>query len=141
MSKRKRSGKAKYAPFYLRNKVYERDAGQCQYCGLEMEMKDCNIDHVIPRGSHRGKTTAKNLVVVCRSCNELKGWQLIPEELRPRRGEAFRSRKQIREGFKTEDQKEASQRMKDRISVIREASAMGIELDDLFTEGDQERWR
>ena len=90
-------------------------------------MADCNIDHVIPR-RHRGMTTRKNLVVACRGCNELKLGQLIPEELRPRPGEAFerRKRKLSKRGRK------ASRRMKERASIIREASAMGIYLDDLF---------
>ncbi len=103
-------------------------------------MAECNIDHVIPR-RHRGVTTRKNLVVACRGCNELKLGQLIPEGLRPRPGEAFLSRKERRAGKKTEAQQVASERMKGTISIIREASAMGIELDDLFTEGTQERWK
>ena len=140
MVRHRDSRKDTYASFYLRKRIYNRDAGQCQYCGSEVAIEDCNIDHVIPR-SHQGITTRKNLVVACQPCNKLKDSQLIPEELRPRRGEAFLSRKEIRAGKKTKVQQAASDRMKGTISNIREASAMGVYLDDLFTEATQERWR
>ena len=140
MSKRKDYRSSRYAPFFLRKKVYERDAGQCQYCGAEVTMDECNIDHVIPYGMCRGMTSKHNLVVVCRNCNELKGGQLIPEELCPRKGEAWLSRKEKAAGVKTEYQKEASQRMRETISVIQLATAMGVELGDLYSQAEIERW-
>lgn len=118
----------KYAPFGLRRVIYERDAGQCQYCGVEVAMADCNIDHVYPYG-HGGPTWKINLVVACSGCNELKSTQIIPEGFGPLDAGRHKRRHQ------------ASHRMKETISIIREASAMGIYLDDLFTEATQERWR
>jgi len=128
-----------YAPYYLRKRVYERDGGQCQYCGTEIAMAECNIDHVIPR-RHRGTTRPINLVVACRSCNKLKEGQLIPEELRPRRGDQFPTRTQRKQGVKTREGEQASVRAKERIDMIRLAKASGIDIDDLFSEAEQERW-
>ena len=140
MAKRKDDRKSEDASYHQRKHINKRDAGQCQYCGLEVTMAECNIDHVVPR-SERGPTNYMNLVLACSSCNELKGGQLIPEELRPRRGDQIPTRKEKRAGKKTEAQQKASDRMKDTISIIREASAMGMELDDLFTEGTQDQWK
>ncbi len=71
----------RYASGELRLSVYERDAGQCQYCGLELSYEDCNLDHVVPWP--QGRTVAANLVVICPPCNKLKGSQLIPYRFRP----------------------------------------------------------
>lgn len=66
----------------LRQLVYERDAGQCQYCGALVGFETCNIDHVVPYPA--GKTVADNLVVACQDCNKAKGGAIIPVALRPR---------------------------------------------------------
>ncbi len=65
----------------LRDFVYIRDAGQCQYCGALVSYNDCNIDHVVPWP--HGQTEGSNLVVACKPCNKLKGRAVIPLELRP----------------------------------------------------------
>lgn len=117
----------KFAPYHVRLTIYNRDAGQCQYCGVEVSLPACNIDHVFPY--HRGGPTRKdNLVVACRGCNKLKGGDVIPEGFGPRDSMAHWERDR------------ASRRMKDTMSVIRMASASGIYLDDLFSEATQEEW-
>lgn len=75
----------RYAPSWLRQQVYDRDAGQCQYCGEDVSYSDCNIDHVIPWPE--GATSLGNLVVACQPCNKRKLKQWIPIDLRPIPGE------------------------------------------------------
>lgn len=70
------------ANYNLRSKVYKRDAGQCQYCGKDVAFAESQIDHVHP-WYHGGKTQLNNLVLACKSCNGMKGKQLIPRDLQP----------------------------------------------------------
>ena len=72
----------RYAFTQLRDLVYRRDAGQCQYCGESVTYAACNVDHVVP-WNLGGRSEVSNLVIACRTCNEMKGRQLIPQELRP----------------------------------------------------------
>lgn len=72
----------RYATQAMRWEVWIRDAGQCQYCGIEVSYAACNIDHVVPWP--KGKTVVDNLVVACHPCNKLKFTQIIPTRLRPR---------------------------------------------------------
>ena len=58
-----------------RHNIFKRDKYQCQYCGTN---KDLTLDHVMPR-SRGGKSTWKNLVTACKSCNAGKG-DFTPEE-------------------------------------------------------------
>lgn len=58
-----------------RQNIFKRDNGECQYCGSK---KDLTLDHVIPR-SRNGRSTWKNLVTACKSCNSRKG-NRTPEE-------------------------------------------------------------
>lgn len=53
----------------LREKVFERDAWVCVYCGDAPSSPQC--DHVVPitRG---GKSTVDNLVTSCKRCNSSK---------------------------------------------------------------------
>ncbi len=52
-----------------RYNIFKRDNFECQYCGT---CKDLTLDHVVPR-SKGGKSTWKNLVTACKSCNARKG--------------------------------------------------------------------
>jgi 5-methylcytosine-specific restriction endonuclease McrA len=61
-----------------RNNIFERDAYTCQWCGRQLERKDLNIDHVIPR-DRGGRTTWENVVTSCVPCNTRKGNRLAPE--------------------------------------------------------------
>lgn len=72
----------RYAFTELRDMVYRRDAGQCQYCGELVTYADCNIDHVVPWHAG-GRSEMSNLVVACQPCNKAKGRAIIPFELRP----------------------------------------------------------
>lgn len=71
----------RFATPQMRKDVFQRDAGQCQYCGKELEYNTCVIDHVIPWPE--GMTVVDNLVVACPKCNEIKLRQFIPINLRP----------------------------------------------------------
>lgn len=59
-------------------RIWERDKGQCQYCGSKdifpafYPSRPVGFDHVIPRAKG-GKHEALNLVVCCIRCNALKG--------------------------------------------------------------------
>ena len=66
-----RNSDPKFADF--RDKVLERDAYTCQYCGKSAS--ELTLDHVIPRrlgGSH----TWENLATACRQCNHKKGGRM-----------------------------------------------------------------
>lgn len=59
--------------------------GECGYCGVDLKLSECVGDHMVPH-SLGGETTMDNLVVSCKSCNEMKSnlpynlWEkLIPE--------------------------------------------------------------
>jgi len=52
-----------------RYNIFKRDHNQCQYCGTE---KNLTLDHLIPR-SKGGKSSWKNLVTACKTCNARKG--------------------------------------------------------------------
>ena len=52
-----------------RQNIFKRDGYMCQYCGTA---KDLTIDHVVPR-SKQGRSTWKNMVTACKSCNSKKG--------------------------------------------------------------------
>ena len=56
-------------PVALRWEVWERDDFRCQECGCR---RDLTIDHIKPE-RRGGKTVAKNLQTLCRSCNSKKG--------------------------------------------------------------------
>lgn len=58
-----------------RQNIFKRDGFECQYCGNE---ENLTIDHVVPR-SKKGKSTWKNLVTACKTCNSVKG-DYSPEE-------------------------------------------------------------
>lgn len=58
-----------------RQNIFRRDGFVCQYCGTS---KDLTIDHVVPK-SKRGRSTWKNMVTACRSCNARKGDYFLEE--------------------------------------------------------------
>lgn len=67
------------APVRLtRRNLMLRDEFQCQYCAKRPNLRELNIDHILPR-SRGGPDTWENLVTACRSCNLRKGWR-TPEE-------------------------------------------------------------
>lgn len=63
---------------FSRHNIFVRDKNRCQYCGLQKERSELNLDHVIPR-SQGGKTSWENIVCSCLDCNRKKGGRR-PEE-------------------------------------------------------------
>lgn len=63
-----------YIPTALRNLVYERAAGCCEYCLISeaATFAKHQIDHVIAE-KHGGLTVEENLALSCTLCNKYKG--------------------------------------------------------------------
>ena len=51
--------------------IYQRDHGQCAYCGRMIAFSEATMDHIVPQYLN-GPTTWNNLVTACRRCNEKK---------------------------------------------------------------------
>jgi 5-methylcytosine-specific restriction endonuclease McrA len=68
----------KRPPKFQRRTLFERDDWQCQFCGSRLTRKAATIDHLHPR-CLGGKTTWKNCVTACLSCNKKKGHKTLPE--------------------------------------------------------------
>ena len=56
---------------FCRRNLYKRDSYACQYCNISCAPKELTIDHVVPK-SRGGKSTWKNCVTSCLSCNNKK---------------------------------------------------------------------
>ena len=54
---------------HIRDQVWRRDEGQCVKCGSK---EDLEYDHIKPV-SRGGKSTYRNLQLLCQSCNRSKG--------------------------------------------------------------------
>ena len=71
--------------------VYNKYNGHCAYCGCEIEMKDMQVDHIVPKYRNNekwikgeiGTDDISNLNPSCRMCNFYKGMSRI---------DAFRTR-------------------------------------------------
>ena len=65
----------KYKQFYARTPskiaIFYRDNFTCAYCGKQLRLSECTIDHIIPR-SKGGKWSWTNLVTACKDCNSAK---------------------------------------------------------------------
>lgn len=63
--------KRKALPKKLRFAVYEKYQGRCGYCGIELELRQMQVDHIFP---HRrgGVDEYDNLMPACRMCNYYK---------------------------------------------------------------------
>jgi len=62
-----------YIPTALRNLVYERADGCCEYCLVSeaVSFATHQIDHIIAE-KHGGLTVEENLALSCALCNKLK---------------------------------------------------------------------
>ncbi len=68
-SKRKEDGKLrKSIPESVRHEVWRRDKGRCVECGSKEKLE---FDHIIPV-SKGGANTARNIQLLCESCNRKK---------------------------------------------------------------------
>ena len=58
----------------LRQRVWRRAAGRCEYCRLphDLDVLPFQVDHVRPI-KHGGQTVFENLALSCLSCNARKG--------------------------------------------------------------------
>jgi hypothetical protein len=68
-----------------RKLIFIRDNFTCQYCGRELSLSQCTIDHVIPK-SKGGDWSWENLVTACPRCNQSKGdqiWKPLKTPSRP----------------------------------------------------------
>ncbi len=65
------AGVPKYEIKFSRSSLYERDKGQCQYCGTNLTKTQATIDHIVPK-SRGGKNTWDNTVLCCKGCNDKK---------------------------------------------------------------------
>lgn len=54
-----------------RQEVYRKCNGHCAYCGIEIDYKDMQVDHVTPLRIG-GEDSIKNMLPACRSCNHYK---------------------------------------------------------------------
>lgn len=54
-----------------RQQVYEKYSGHCVYCGKEVDIKDIQVDHMIPIRLD-GKDDISNYMPACRRCNHYK---------------------------------------------------------------------
>lgn len=70
----------KNPPRFQKRVLFNRDGWSCQYCGVSLNYHSMSIDHVLPI-SRGGKTSWKNCVASCVSCNSKKG-NKTPEEAR-----------------------------------------------------------
>ena len=61
-------------PTALRQLVFERAMGRCEYCLLPQvaTVFHHEPDHIVPR-QHDGQTSADNLALACTRCNRYKG--------------------------------------------------------------------
>lgn len=78
-----------YIPTALRNLVYERAKGCCEYCLISeaVSFATHHIDHIIAE-KHGGLTTVENLALSCSLCNKYKGSDLT--SIDPETGEIAR---------------------------------------------------
>lgn len=70
---------AKIVPKKIRINVYNKYGGHCSYCGKELEYKDMQLDHLIPRQREKFKKYSEeeiecfeNYMPSCRRCNHYK---------------------------------------------------------------------
>ena len=96
--------------------VYNKYNGHCAYCGCEIEMKDMQVDHIVPKYRnnemwHKGKIGTdeiSNLNPSCRMCNFYKGMSTI---------DAFRAR--LRNGIMFNLQKEFCFRLVQKYGMVK----------------------
>ncbi len=60
----------RHIPVRLRQRVIQRAANHCEYCGLSQKGQEAtfHIDHVVPVAAD-GNTSFKNLALACVSCS------------------------------------------------------------------------
>lgn len=65
-----------------REQIHQKYGGRCAYCGQEIDLKDMQVDHVIPQraatcygsyATYEQVHCEQNYMPSCRSCNNYKG--------------------------------------------------------------------
>ena len=67
--------------------VYNKYNGHCAYCGCEIEIKDMQVDHIVPKRRNNemwykgkiGTDEISNLNPSCRMCNYYKGMDSLEQ--------------------------------------------------------------
>ncbi len=76
-----------------KTRLYADQNGQCNACGVEMDIRHFEIDHIIPRAKHGGDYY-ENYQLLCGHCNRTKGdrpMEYLRAKIR-RRNETLRTR-------------------------------------------------
>jgi len=55
----------------MKQKVYEKQKGNCVVCKKHFEIEDMEADHITP-WHEGGKTSAENCQLLCKNCNRRK---------------------------------------------------------------------
>ncbi len=63
---------------WSKHTLFMRDNFSCQYCGIQLDRKRCQVEHIIPV-SKGGKTAYTNCITACRGCNQKKGNKTLRE--------------------------------------------------------------
>lgn len=68
---------SRYVSASLRQEVYNRAGGQCEYCLIPeiVSLVPHEVDHITAR-KHGGETETDNLALACSLCNKFKGTDL-----------------------------------------------------------------
>jgi hypothetical protein len=60
-------------PIYRKYAILmKRDGDQCHFCQRRLLLKNCTVDHLIPR-SRGGSSAMENMALACIQCNAAKG--------------------------------------------------------------------
>lgn len=51
--------------------IYKQYEGHCAYCGVKLDIKDMQVDHLVPL-RNGGADELENMICSCRSCNKYK---------------------------------------------------------------------
>jgi hypothetical protein len=63
-----------------RREIYERDNGTCYMCNVNLELKQVELDHLVP-ASRLGDSSPANLAISCMRCNRSRGTKIGIEQL------------------------------------------------------------
>ena len=67
-----------HVPGVTKYRLYRREGGRCAYCGMQIDLKEATMDHILPR-CKGGEDSWTNLVLACRRCNLRKGGRTLRE--------------------------------------------------------------
>lgn len=54
-----------------RPEIHQKYGGRCGYCGREIDLKEMQVDHMVPKGMNGGNDI-ENLMPSCQQCNHYK---------------------------------------------------------------------